>query len=132
MGLRVIMCYCERKVFVIEVEIPRGRIGLNYLSKFVWIKWAVWLMYSSSWILVWWKFYCLTNSNASSIYANWSTVLTSDEKSRNCQTSNLSSLKQNTIILFIKFSSKYFTYRLTFLINIILLLEIHLRVIKIA
>ena len=25
----------------IEVEIPRGRIGLNYLSKFVCTKWAV-------------------------------------------------------------------------------------------
>ena len=64
----------------IEVEIPKGRIGLNYLSKFVWTQWAVWLMYSSSWILVGWKFYCLTNSYASSIYANLCTVLTSDEK----------------------------------------------------
>ena len=25
----------------IEVEIPRGRIGLNYLSKFVRTQWAV-------------------------------------------------------------------------------------------
>ena len=33
------------------------------------------------WIIVGWKFYCLTNSNTLSIYANWCTVLTSDEKS---------------------------------------------------
>ena len=27
------------------------------------------------------KFYCLTNSNASYVYTNWCTVLTSDKKS---------------------------------------------------
>ena len=68
-------------VLWIEVEIPRGRIGLNYLSLFVFSKMAVWLMYLSSWILVSWKFYCLTNSNASSVYTNWCMVLTSVKKS---------------------------------------------------
>ena len=44
-------------------------------------QWAIWLMYSSSWILVGWTFYCLTNSKALSVYTNWCTVLTSDKKS---------------------------------------------------
>jgi hypothetical protein len=33
--------YKKIVVTAIEVEIPRGRIGLNYLSKFVCTKWAI-------------------------------------------------------------------------------------------
>ena len=54
----------------LEKGIPRGIIGLNYLSKFVCTHWAVLLMYSSSWILVGWKFYSLTNNYASSVFTN--------------------------------------------------------------
>ena len=54
----------------LEKEIPRVILGLNYLSKFVCTQWAVWLMYSSSWILVGWKFFSLTNNNASSVFTN--------------------------------------------------------------
>ena len=72
---------CAPSHSTLEKEIPRGRIGLNYLSKFVCTQWAVWLVYSSSWIVVGWKFYCLTNSNALSVYTNLCTVLTSDKKS---------------------------------------------------
>ena len=90
-------CYI---ICLLEKGIPRGIIGLNYLSKFVCTQWAVWLMYSSSWILVGWKFYCLTNSNASSVYTNLCTVLTSDEKSilLNCLmvAHNLISIRSNS------------------------------------
>ena len=62
-------------------KIYRPRLRPNYLSKFVCTQWAAWLVYSSSWIVVCWKFYSLTNSNALSVYTNLCTVLTSDDKS---------------------------------------------------
>ena len=62
--------HCDWQVWTLEKGIPRGIIGLNHLSKFVCTQWAVWLMYSSSWILVGWKFYSLINNNASSAFTN--------------------------------------------------------------
>ena len=61
-----VITYLVSYTITLEKGIPRGIIGLNYLSKFVCTQWAVWLMYSSSRILVGWKFYFLTNNNASS------------------------------------------------------------------
>ena len=58
------------KIVTLEKGIPRGIIGLNYLSKFLCTQWAVWLMYSSSWILVGLKFFSLTNNKASSVFTN--------------------------------------------------------------
>ena len=73
--------WCIHKVHTLDNWIYRPILRPNYLSKFVCTQWAVWLVYSSFWILVGWKFYCLTNSNASSVYTNLCTVQTSDEKS---------------------------------------------------
>ena len=69
------------KKIALNKSLYRPRLRPNYLSKFVCTQWTVWLVYSSSWILVNWKFYCLTNSNTSSVYTNWCTLLTSDKKS---------------------------------------------------